>query len=339
MNGLNKQFCSFASCLAVATLTFAGTAIAATPDVDNVKAIATASATSAGVADPIDVTVEVTVPDGARVQFPKLTDQVGNFEVTDHRDVFDVPTDQGRKYTRRMTIETLQTGQQTIPVFEIAYRDRGDAASEIETVRTTAIPITIESAITTADQPTEFRDLKNVVFLDQPATSGSTPWWIWAIGGTFALTGPLGFVFIRKLLKGTTPKQRALKSLEQLDVGGGDADVIYAETTQILKTFIERQFNFPATRQTTDEFVTAVQSDSRLDEGIKDRFEQFLAAADLVKFSGASCTPAMLQEAIDRARQFVLIADEQRTVAMKQKTTVKQIANPTHQQKEISQCS
>ena len=311
-------------CTGMAAFTDAAASAATAFDDANVQATATASKNSVGVADPFNVTIEAVAPEGVTVRFPEVGDRAGDFEITNHRDTMDVPSPEGRTYQRQLTLETLKTGQLNVPAFEVFYKDNQaqNADSAMAAVTTTAIPITVQTAITGADNPSQFRDIKNVVFLDEPATAGSMPWGTVATFGGVGLFGIMGFFVLSRFWKRLTPKQHALRALDQLSESGSlassDSKFVYEETTQILRTFIESQFEFPATRQTTEEFLAAVNVDRRLGETLQQRLKRFLESADMVKFAGLSCSESVLFEAIDNARQFVLQTDEQRIASAKQ---------------------
>ena len=104
------------------------TASAATAIEDgDVHATATASKSTVGVADPFSVTIEAAAPEGITVRLPEVGDQVGDFEITGHRDTLDVPDAGGRKYQRQLTLETLKTGHLNVPEFEVFFKDSGDS--------------------------------------------------------------------------------------------------------------------------------------------------------------------------------------------------------------------
>ena len=247
---------------------------------------------------------------------------MGDFEITSHRDTLDVPDPQGRKYLRQLTLETLKTGDLKVPEFEIFYNDNQNPNAVMASVKTAAIPIAVQTSISDADNPTKFRDIKNVVFLDEPAAASSSPWGLVAAISGLGIAGVVGLFGLSRFWKRLTPKQRALRALDDLFASGlllsKDSKLVYEQATQILRTFIESQFDFPATRQTTAEFLFAVRSDQRLGDQLQQQLKQFLESADMVKFAGLSCSLEVLKTAIDNARQFVLQADEQRIAAAKQ---------------------
>ena len=320
----NQKSSSIRTLLCLSLVAFASATASAAIAIDDgdVEVTATASKNTVGVADPFNVTIKAVAPDGVTVRFPEIGDQIGDFEITGHRDTLDVPAAQGRKFQRQLTLETLKSGELNVPEFEVFFKDNQNPDAAMASVKTAPIPIAVQTSISEAENPSEFRDIKNVVFLDEPATAGSVPWGIFAAVGGLGIAGVTGLVVASRFWKRLTPKQRALQALDQLSGSGmlerQDSKLIYEKATQILRTFIESQFDFPATRQTTDEFLVAVHSDRRLSDPLQQRLKQFLESADMVKFAGLSCSPEVLKTAIDNARQFVLQADEQRIAAAKQ---------------------
>ena len=334
MSNFNPKITPVRALLCLSLLAFTGaTASAAVANDDtHVQATATASKNTVGVADPFNVTIEAVVPEGVAVRFPEVGDQAGDFEITSHRDTLDVPSPEGRKYQRQLMLETLKTGALNVPEFEVFFKDNQNAGGAMASVKTAVIPITVQTAITAADNPSQFRDIKNVVFLDQPNVAGSLPWGTIATLGGLGLFGGVGFIVLSRYWKRLTPRQRALRALSQLSesesLTSADSKFVYEETTQILRTFIESQFDFPATRQTTEEFLAVVNADRRLDETLQQRLKQFLESADMVKFAGLSCSASVLAEAIDKAQQFVLQADEQRIASAKQQANNQFVVPP-----------
>ena len=320
----NRKSNSIQTFLCLSLVAFASATVSAATVIDDgdVEVTATASKNTVGVADPFNVTIEAVAAEGITVRFPEIGDQIGDFEVTGHRDTLDVPDPEGRKFQRQLTLETLKTGELNVPGFEIFFKDLQDPDAVMASVKTAAIPIAVQTSIADSENPSEFRDIKNVVFLDEPAAASSMPWGIVATIGGLGIAGVGGFFGLRRFFKRLTPKQRALQSLDQLFASGlllrQDSKLVYESATQILRTFIESQFDFPATRQTTDEFLVAVKSDRRLSLQLQQQLKQFLESADMVKFAGLSCSPEVLKSAIDNARQFVLQADDQRIAAAKQ---------------------
>ena len=322
--------------LCLSLLAFTGVTASAATTINDAKvtAAATASKNTIGVADPFNVTIEAIASEGFSVRFAEFGDQVGDFEIVSLGDTIDVPLAEGRKYQRQLTLETLKTGKLIVPAFEVFFENNEtkNADDALASVKTASIPITVQTAITSTDNPSQFRDIKHVVFIDEPTTANSTPWNVIAIFGGLGIAGTMGLVVLNRFWKQLSPQQRALQALDQLCESGllanSDSKFVYEETTQILRTFIESQFDFPATRQTTEEFLAAVNADRRLAQPLQQRLKQFLESADIVKFAGLCCSETVLAEAVDQARQFVLQSDQQRIAAAE----LARIKSPTKQQ-------
>ena len=166
----------------------------------------------------------------------------------------------------------------------------------------------------------------------------SSTWFSWTIqqrlvqchGGlsqpsaVLELLDPVGLVgWVRSVLETTvTPKQRALKELDELSaselLSSKDSKLVYENATRILSKFIESQFDFPATRQTSEEFLVAVNSDQRFNEPLQKQLRKFLESADMVKFAGLSCSSEAVEICDRQCSAVCRQADEQRIAATKQ---------------------
>jgi len=106
-----------------------------------------------------------------------------------------------------------------------------------------------------------------------------------------------------------SPKERALRELDLLLgrkwIETGRVKDFYVELTMIVRRYIERQHNVRAPEQTTHEFLLAVAANPRFPEHVIRRLEQFLEAADLVKFAAWQPDSQAVEEAVGTARDYL----------------------------------
>src|SRR5436190_8797863 len=79
---------------------------------------------TARVAEPIQFTLEVEAPRGARIEMPGKVDRLGDFEVRRSEQNNDIPSAAGaekRTWILRATLETLKTGELSISPLEVHY--------------------------------------------------------------------------------------------------------------------------------------------------------------------------------------------------------------------------
>ncbi|MEK6248728.1 MAG: hypothetical protein N2C12_11150, partial [Planctomycetales bacterium] len=106
-----------------------------------------------------------------------------------------------------------------------------------------------------------------------------------------------------------TPGQWALAELAILEqselLATGQTDDFYCRLTDIVRRYIELRFGWSAPRQTTKEFLTAMQTESMLHPQHRASLQEFLLIADMVKFACLEPSPVQANIAIEKAQQFV----------------------------------
>lgn len=101
---------------------------------------------------------------------------------------------------------------------------------------------------------------------------------------------------IRRTLHERTlsPEARARLELDRLLaenlVAQGQFKRFYYGLTGVVRRYFERGYALRATRQTTQEFLTAIAADTRVSSEERDALAQFLTAADAIKFAGIDAT-------------------------------------------------
>lgn len=260
----------------------------------------------ARVAESIRMTIEVESPQGVLVRFPDSLDQLGNFDVVAFRDELDIPIENGRRYTRHLTLENIHAGEQTIPSLDVAYTDRRLTPSISGVLKTDERVVTIATSLEGPENPVEFRDIKGVVFLDVKERPSAT-WIYWTTGGLMASLA-LALVLVRHR-RNLTPRQWALKALDDFEKSGdmlrSSPELVYVTLTDIIRQFVQRQFGLSAPLLTTKEFLNELQTDSRLSTESRERLHEFLQVADMVKFAGLAPGSDAIQIALANARTFI----------------------------------
>ena len=304
--------------LYLAILTMACQAHAATlnpltaAQVSDIKVTTVVDRELAKVAEPIHMTVTVNAPNDIRVRFPDSLQRMGKFDVVAMHDVLDIPTANGRQFTRHLTLENIHSGKQGIPSFDVAFVDQRNATPVSGFLKTEPREVIISSSLEGQENPIEFRDIKGVVFLDAIPIK-SQNWIFWSTG---ALLGTLALALVLvRARRNFTPREWAIQSLNELEQSGdlfrGNPELVYVTLTDIVRQFVHRQFDLSAPRLTTKEFLHELQSDSRLQETLRQQLGEFLQQADMVKFAGLAPGGEAIQHAVDNARKFVIESDNQ----------------------------
>lgn len=264
---------------------------------------------TAQVADPIRLRITARTPEGFSVQFPEAGKKLGAFQVVTVQDQFDVPLGEQRIWQRDYKLESLNSGEKTIPPIKLSYVDRSGAKTVRGTVNSDPIQVDIVSLLEGQADPTKFRDIKGLVEIS-PENAAKSSWWTYGFsaGGIVLLASFLLLVWYRRQ-KSCTPTQWALLQLAQLEqrnlLEQGNTEPFYCQLTDIIRHYIERQFGYRAPRQTTTEFLSAMQCENLLCAQHRASLQGFLQVADMVKFARHQPSRHEANEAIGKAREFV----------------------------------
>ncbi len=277
---------------------------------DEVKVSAALDLQTVQVAQPFEFCVTAWAPDGVKMQFPEATKEIGPFEVVHQHDQFDVPAEDGRLWKRSYRLESLTSGEKTIPAMKFAFVDRrGDRATR-GSVSTQPLAVEVTSLLEGQVDPRKFRDIKGVVQL--ASADSDRPSWVFysvSLAGAVLALGLILLLWNRRQ-KNLTPSEWALQQLFELQESNlleeGHQQQFYCRVTDIIRQFIEARFGYRAPKQTTSEFLSAVQRDSLLRVSHRASLQEFLQIADMIKFACHRPSVADADDAVQKARDFVL---------------------------------
>lgn len=106
-----------------------------------------------------------------------------------------------------------------------------------------------------------------------------------------------------------TPRAIALAELTRLrspeGMGLGSRDFA-ARVAGVLRGFLEATHGVWMTRQTTEEFLSAIRADAKFSEAERDHLRRFLAHCDRFKFAGESVDEGMRMELIGIVEERVI---------------------------------
>jgi hypothetical protein len=97
-----------------------------------------------------------------------------------------------------------------------------------------------------------------------------------------------------------------LQRIEALDLpASGQSNRYHTLLSEVIRRYLGRQFNLPASRQTTAEFLRRLPGDCPLTPAQRDLLGEFLERCDLAKFAPITAGPEECRAAADLARAFV----------------------------------
>jgi len=236
---------------------------------------------SVQIADPFEVVIQVLANDQASVKFPTMPQQLGVFDVIDHRDLLRIPskTNSGmNKWTRRLTLETLETGELQIPSISFAVRTEGKPPLQ---VATDPLVIEVASVLEPTADPAEFADIHDLIDVPEPKTWSYT-WILWSAGGGLGLAALIaGAVFVfRGRTNWTTP----------------------------VRTFIEEEFHVPATSYSPLELQRTI-SQRGASQSTSQQLADFLTKAEQAKYAGLDVPDTQFNSAKESTLQIIKSLD------------------------------
>lgn len=262
------------------------------------------------IGDPIRYTLTIEADSKVRVLPPELGANLGAFEIRDYNR-HQSRTRKGQRWTVEFVIAAYDTGKFTIPPVSVSYEANGKVGS----VATQPVDIMVESV-----KPSQEADIKDV---KPPAFVQLTAWdfrWLIlsAVGLVLVLIGLWLLVRRRRRVPleeavpvepYVAPHEQALAALDELERAGlleaGQVKEFYSRLSEILRRYLERQFEIPALESTTREVVEQLPK-ADLDAGEAQGVEALLSLSDLVKFAKLIPAPSRGPEGIAGVRDLVV---------------------------------
>lgn len=258
----------------------------------------------AAIADPFNLTVTVVAPAGSDVVFTMQDPSFVPFELVGTQDQLDVPVANDldwRSWTRTYQLECYESGVFTIPPVEVQVNQERLAGKSPQ--------VTISSELPEQADPHSFRDIKDAVEIPLIDSKSSSAWLIWLTIGSVSVAAVLFLLFwLKRRSTSESPQQWALQSLRQLKQEYQTAPTslqLLPSISDILRKYIQRQFNIAAMQLTTEEFFRKVQNESWLPEASRASLRQVILSADQIKFANFPPTEQQVEHAFESAQSLV----------------------------------
>lgn len=316
MNRSRFRILLFALCGCLPAMAFAATDAAPSLQTEAndgpVKVTAHISTASARVAEPVQLVLQVDAPKGARIELPAKVDHLGNFEVRHSERTTDIPSAaqaDKRSWILRLTLESLKTGELTIPPLEVHYTI-DTKESTFKTLSTSPLQVRIASVLEDRADPKRFRDIKQTVDVPVPELP-SRSWIAWTCGGVgVAVAASLLMLAVVKLRKRRpSPAAWALANIDELErvdlAQTTGADALFNEVVDTVREYVELEFNVPMLPRTTREFLAEASEGIGLPEVASKRLTWLASVADEIKFARLGVKEEHLKHAFGQAKAFI----------------------------------
>lgn len=145
-----------------------------------------------------------------------------------------------------------------------------------------------------------------------PPEQAAFPYWYWAAGIIFPVLIILWLIkkFHRRKTRELMPWEIAKNELMELRRTAAlhqqPLAWCVARLTDVVRRYLTLRYHYPAISQTTEEFFAALRrGESKLDAGQIRYLEEFLSAADLIKFANIRPEQEMFESAVTRAEKLI----------------------------------
>ncbi len=271
--------------------------------------------------DLVELEIAVTSQANVEIQPPAFGKSVGDFLVRDYTEKFDDKSNAASGSVNKETcrrfyyqLEPVHAGLHLIRSISIEFVDqRPDSESRGEPSSIESDPIEVEITSELGDKVPSLTDLSPML-PPRPLSQSSS--WIWLWTALPAAIVAFLLVWFRRQKKANviqlvslTPSEiahRALADLlaENLPAQGRFQD-FYVRLTGIVRYYIEGTTGVRAPEQTTEEFLRAMHARDLFQAVQTVRLQDFLEAADMVKYAGQQPNSEQIDVSIARAREFV----------------------------------
>lgn len=282
--------------------------------------------------DLVDLTITIVHPSSIKIEPPVFAQSVGDFAVRDYseRTNTSIKNDDNKRTDSTDSTESINedTAKQVIryklePMFSGKHLIRSIPIVFIETsAQGTEVRDIVQSEPIEVDVVSEFGAVSSDLSQVDPMTDPIAPKqsYLWVGLGVLALCSLLLAIAIwlvrsQKNKQVVAPvisleeaaQQALMKLIAEELPSRGMVKEFYLRLTGIVRVFIEGKTGLRAPEQTTEEFLRDMRASSRFDGPHAYRLQEFLTAADLVKYAGQTPDESSITTSVERAREFIAI--------------------------------
>jgi hypothetical protein len=258
--------------------------------------------------DVLEVTLTVDGRADLEVKAPRALTTAENWKVESPTAPIVISLERDRHRWRQLfLLYPLAPGRQVLDVQPLLYRER---RGEWTTVNWKPIVIEVATSVTQADA----RNLRDITPIEEVPEPGGSGMGLWLAAGAAAVV--LGVVVLllwhrrrRPAPASLTPRQSAFRELDRISAlklpDAGEVERFHTMLSNVIRRFLENCYGLPARRQTTPEFLRAMNSSNHLSPPQRALLHDFLDRCDLAKFAGDRPTSAKCRETEELARKII----------------------------------
>ena len=235
------------------------------------------------IGEPIVLTLEAYIPLGEQVTWFPL-DTIPHFEFLIRPKSDTTESIEGKKIMQVMTITSFDSGQWEIPQLELKVSKQSYYTDTL----------LIDVGFTPFDREADYRDIKNIIEVNNP----NTRYIPWIIAAAVLLSLALVIYLLRKRkpavlqeqkeIPKLSPFEEAMQALAALRKKGlpqnGQVKWYYTELNDILRVFVSRKLNIASMERTNEELILQLR-ELNLSKDSFSQLAQALRMSDYVKFA------------------------------------------------------
>lgn len=266
--------------------------------------------------DLVNLEIEVVAPEQIEIKAPTFGNAVGEFVVRDYHEDSSGTSPESKEHTRtfRYELEPVHSGTHLIRSILIEFVDHRDSSEEKDKFATiTSDPIEVKVSSMLENQVPDLGQLEGML-PPQPLEENHRHWWVWGLLLAIALL-LTAFRFLRRRVSGVATERKrspeeiasgALVALLAEDLPGqGLFKDFYVRLTGIVRFYIEGTTGLRAPEQTTEEFLREMRTQATFPAERSNQLQEFLEAADMVKYAGQLPGSDQIELSIRRAQEFI----------------------------------
>jgi hypothetical protein len=235
----------------------------------------------------LHIQVEATPP--TEVIFPEFKDSLGKFEIVRVNPLDTQKFDNKIQFNKKVVLIAFDTGNLVIPSLNILYLKKN--TNQFASILTDSINIYVKGI--EIDTTKDIKDIKGIIEI--PYTFWDYLPYILIVIGIVAVAY-LVYFFLkrRKKISGVEepkvpPHIEALEALKKLDKEKlwqkGYVKDFHVQLTEIIRRYIERQFDIPALEMISEEILQSLEQKSIADSSLLTKLRRSFEISDLVKFA------------------------------------------------------
>jgi len=249
------------------------------------------------VGDTLFLQIKAIAPDGIQLALPN-DETFGSFTIVATTSLLDIPFEEGRIWSWSIHLDTFDASTSALDGIAIEWT-RG--TGENGTLLIDPIPVRVNTILGEITEETSIRPIKEHVplFLRNLTLS------IIVSSITFCSLCWLLFQFSKGKKQLPSPHVIAMAGIENLKNTNFEVHSFYTSLSDIVRHYLEGQFNIAATGQTTREFLIEAKQNNHLEHFDRESLGSFLVAADLVKFAKHEPGDTCSNDALKKAETFI----------------------------------